>query len=137
MPNRSAITETYIRFVVAKRDDDSDQKSGIITALYEMEHAGQLASYEIDWFYTIEGWLNKHLKRPDRFAWSSRPNAPRRAISWLKMSANEHVARMRELAILLKHKDVDVEEIRTNKPGYVVYEDEFQVTAIPFGSETF
>jgi hypothetical protein len=50
----------------------------------------------------------------------------------MKMSAKDHVARMRELVQLLRHKDISVDELRTEKPGYVVYEDEFQVTAIPF-----
>ena len=46
------------------------------------------------------------------------------------------MASMRELTSLLRHKDVEVEELRTEKPEYVVYEDAFQVAAIPFGGET-
>jgi hypothetical protein len=130
------MTETYLRFVVSQRDERSDQQAGIVSVLYEMEKAGELADHELEWFVTVERWFDENLKRPGRFAWSSRPNAPRRAITWLKMSADEHVARMRELASLLRHKDVEVEELRTEKPGYVVYEDDFQVTAIPFGAET-
>ena len=110
----------------------SDRQQGIFQALYDLEDAGELGPHEIDWFVAIEQWFDKHLKKPDRFAWSTRPNAPDRAITWLKMSAKEHVARMRELAALLEHKDVVVEELRTDRPGYVVYEDEFQVASIPF-----
>ena len=44
---------------------------------------------------------------------------------------------MRELAALLAHKDLAVEELRTSRPGYVVFEDEYQVVAIPFETETF
>lgn len=127
----------YVRFVIAQRDEDSDQQRGIFSALYALERDGRLASYETDWFRAIEEWFNVHLKRPDRLAWSSRPNAPRRAITWLKMSATEHVSRMRELVALLEYKDIPVEELRTDNPGYIVYEDEHQVAAIPFGSKTF
>jgi hypothetical protein len=130
------MTETYVRFVVARRDERSDQQLGIFSALYEMEKAGELADHELEWFVTIERWFDQNLKRPSRLTWSSRPNAPRRAITWLKMSAKEHVAGLRELASLLRHKDVEVEELRTEKPGYVVYEDDFQVAAVPFGAET-
>jgi len=76
------------------------------------------------------------LKRPARLTWSGRPNATERAVTWLKMGAVEHVSRMRQLVTLLEHKDVAVEELRTDKPGYIVYEDEHQVAAVPF-SETF
>lgn len=126
----------FVRFVIAKRDNRSDNQLGIFSALYEMEQAGELAAHELEWFVSIERWFDRNLKRPSRFNWSTRPNAPARAITWLKMSATEHVTHMRELALLLRHKDVEVEELRTKKPGYIVYEDDYQVAAIPFGNET-
>ena len=128
--------ELYVRFVVARVDERSDQKLGVFSALYELEHAGELAEHEIEWFVSIERWFDQNLRRPTRFNWSSRPNAPDRAISWLKMSAKVHVSAMRELVTLLRHKDVAVEELQTDRPGYVVYEDAFQVAAIPFERET-
>lgn len=127
----------FVRFVVAQRDARSDEQTGVFTALYALEREGELAPHELEWFRTIEEWFNNHLKRPDRLTWSSRPNAPERAITWLKLSATDHVSRMRELVTLLDQKDLPVQELRTQKPGYVVYEDEYQVTAIPFRSETF
>jgi hypothetical protein len=39
---------------------------------------------------------------------------------------------MREMAFLLEHHDVPVRMIKTARPGYVVYEDEFQIVAVPF-----
>jgi hypothetical protein len=126
----------YVRFVVAKRNPRSDQPNGIFTALYQLEESGQLADHELDWFRDIEGWFNKHLAGPQRLAWSARPNAPERAITWLKLSAPDHVRRMRELASLLEHKDIPVQELRTDRPGYILYEDEHQVAAVPFTGET-
>jgi hypothetical protein len=43
---------------------------------------------------------------------------------------------MRELVALLEHKSLAVEELRTERPGYLVYEDEYQVAAMPFEGET-
>jgi len=111
--------------------------AGRFTALDALERRGELTPHEASWLAELEAWFNAHLRRPGRLAWWSRPNAPERAITWLKLSAVEHVARMRELAAFLEHKDVYVEELRTDRPGYVVYEDEHQVAAIPFGRETF
>jgi hypothetical protein len=127
----------YVRFVIRERDPDSDQQTGLFSALYALERDEQLEPYQLDWFRALERWFNDHLPRPARLNWSTRPNAPRRAITWLKLSATEHVVRMRELAALLEHHDVCVDELRTDKPGYVVYEDAFQVAAIPFSHETW
>jgi hypothetical protein len=127
----------YLRFVVAERHERSDRQTGIFSALYALERRGQLDAAEMAWFREAESWLDANMPRPDRFAWSARPNAPERALSWLKASANRHVSRMRELAALLEHKGIAVTELRTEKPGYIVYEDECQVVAMPFEGETF
>jgi hypothetical protein len=128
---------TFIRFAVAARNEHSDQQQGVFQALYTLKRAGALLPHEEDWFKEITRWFDENLERPSRLAWSSRPNAPERAITWLKLSATEHVSRMRELVALLEHKDIAVEEFRTDKPGYIVYEDAHQVAAIPFTNETF
>jgi hypothetical protein len=122
----------YLRFVVAERDGTSHERRGVFQALYRLRRAGALATHEEAWFAEAEDWFAHHLKRPRRLAETRRPNAPDRAISWLKASAVEHVSRMRDLAALLEHKGVSVEELRTARPGYVVYEDEYQVATIPF-----
>jgi hypothetical protein len=36
------------------------------------------------------------------------------------------------LAVLLEHHGIATKKIRTDRPGYVVYEDAFQVAAVPF-----
>ena len=127
----------YLRFVVSERDENSDHEAGIFSALYALERRGELDVGEIAWFREAEAWLNANLPRPDRFAWSARPNAPERAISWLKSTAGQHVSRVRELVSLLEHKGIAVSELRTEKPGYVLYEDEHQVVAMPFSRETY
>ncbi len=122
----------YLRFVVTERDSKSQQPLGVFQAIYRLRRAGELAVHEESWFAETEDWFSRHLKRPDRLTETRRPNAPDRAISWIKASAVDHVSRMRDLVALLEHKGVVVEELRTLRPGYVVYEDEFQVATIPF-----
>jgi hypothetical protein len=127
----------FLRFVVSERHDDSDRDRGVFSALYALERKGELGVGEIEWFREAESWLNSNLPRPSRFAWSARPNAPERALSWFKDTATLHIARVRELTALLEHKGIPVAELRTDKPGYVLYEDDYQVVAMPFGRETF
>jgi hypothetical protein len=127
----------FVRFVVAERDARTDQKKGVFTALYALERAGMLADHEVIWFHETERWFNTELREPGRLTRSKRPEAAKKSVTWLKATATEHVSRMRDLARLLLHKDIVVEELLTDKPGYIVYEDEFQVAAVPFGRETF
>jgi hypothetical protein len=127
----------FLRFIVSERHARSHREMGIFSALYALEDRGELRAGEIEWFRESELWLNKNLRRPSRLAWSTRPNAPERALSWFRDTAVEHVSRVRALCELLEHKGIAVTELRTEKPGYVVYQDEFQVVAMPFESETF
>jgi hypothetical protein len=39
---------------------------------------------------------------------------------------------MHALAALLRAKDVPVDILTTDRPGYIVFEDEYQVAAEPF-----
>jgi len=39
---------------------------------------------------------------------------------------------MKDLAGILYTHDISTEILKTNQPGYVVYEDEYQVVAEPF-----
>jgi hypothetical protein len=53
-------------------------------------------------------------------------------ISWFKATAEEHISKIRELIALLENHGVRVEMIKTTRPGYVIYEDNFQIVAVPF-----
>ncbi|HJU68997.1 MAG TPA: hypothetical protein VJ650_12235 [Gemmatimonadaceae bacterium] len=127
----------FVRFVVAERHPDSGHERGVFSALYDLEKRAELLPHELTWFHEAEAWLDKHLAPPSRLTRSARPGAANVAISWLKVSAVEHLRRMRDLAQLLEHHGVPVSELRTERPGYVVYEDDYQVAAIPFPRETF
>ena len=39
---------------------------------------------------------------------------------------------MREIASVLRAHGLQVDMIKTERPGYIVYEDEYQVTGEPF-----
>jgi hypothetical protein len=73
-----------------------------------------------------------HLKKPRRLSISKRPHGKPQAISWFKDTAIDHVAKMREVTSILQAHDVGVEMIKSQRPGYIVYEDQFQIAAYPF-----
>jgi len=94
-----------------------------------------LYEYEIERVKEIHKWFNENLEKPSSFNRSSKPHALNKAISWYKDTAKEHIALMRELALILEGHGFDVLVLQTEKPGYIVYEDEHQITAEPY-SET-
>ena len=127
----------YIRFVIAERDRVSRQQLGIFQALFQLRDAGELTPGELEWFDDVMRWFRWFLLRPSRFAWSRRPGAPEGAICWMKLSATRHVSGLYALAAILEYKGIPVQVLRTDKPGYILYEDDHQVTAMPFARETF
>lgn len=77
-------------------------------------------------------WFKANLLVPTRFSLSARPHAKAQALSWFRDSAAEHVRQMREYQRLLQSYGFGVEMLRTERPGYIVYEDDHQVVAYPF-----
>jgi hypothetical protein len=80
----------------------------------------------------ILGWFDRQLPIPNRFSRSIRRGSSPKAICWFKDGAARYIRRVRELAALLERHGVWIEMLRTQRPGYLVYEDEYQVAAVPF-----
>lgn len=122
----------YIRFAVHLKDEDSGKRQGVFQALVEVRKAGLLYGYEVERVKEVHEWFNNNLNKPSSFNRSSKPHAVNKAISWYKDSAKEHIALMRELASILEGHGIEVIMLQTERPGYIVYEDEHQITAEPF-----
>jgi hypothetical protein len=129
----------YLRFVVAETDEDSQVELGVFHAVGYLRDRGELEAHEEQEHERIRAWFNEHLERPTRFTASKPPfhRKKNRAISWFKDSAHEHIARVRSLVAILKHHGVPVRTLKTQRVGYVVYEDEYQIVAEPFPGESY
>lgn len=125
----------FVRFVVREIDSGSERRQGLFMAAQALERSGALNVQDVEYLNAIRGWFQEHLERPTRFAISSRNHGRRQSLSWFKDTAANHIAKMRELADLLERHGRPVEMLKAKRPGYVLYEDEFQIAAYPF-SET-
>jgi hypothetical protein len=124
----------YLRFVVAEINRASERELGVFQAVYNLRDDGKLYSYEESHLDELRQWFDIHLKEPTRFTTAS-PSLCRkknRAICWFKASAKEHITRIHEMVAILENHGITVQMIKTERVGYVVYEDEHQVVAEPF-----
>jgi hypothetical protein len=121
-----------IRFQVAQVDEDSRQPLGVFQAAADLRDAGQLSLAEEAWLKDVWSWFRSKLDAPGRWRRSGRAASRATAVCWMKCSATEHVAKLRELAHLLEAHEVPVQELMTTRPGYIVWEDDHQVAAVPF-----
>lgn len=122
----------YIRFTTFIIDPRSSRPLGLFQLLGIMEEAGVMDEYEIDWMKSALKWFSKNLKEPSTFSRSRKTHAKQVGICWYKSTANEHINKMYELVEFLRHHNVEVNILKSNKPGYIVFEDEYQVVAEPF-----
>jgi hypothetical protein len=129
----------YLRFVIANIDESTGRELGVFHAVRDLREMGKLQHHEEEQHDLIRQWFNDNLEKPTRFTASKPPYYRKqdKAISWFKDSANQHLARMRELANILERHGISVQMLKTDRVGYVVYEDEYQVVAEPFRAETY
>lgn len=124
----------FVRFVIDSIDPDSGEPLGVFQAMYQLARRGELSDHEDARWAEIRGWFNSELERPERLSRSRRRNAKSVAISWFRDSAVEHISRVREITSILADHGVRVTVLRSERPGFIVYEDKYQIVAEPFRS---
>jgi hypothetical protein len=122
----------FVRFIIQKKDSDSGKRQGLFQVMYILRRSGVLLPQEELLFNEINEWFQKNLKKPISFSRSAKPHAKKIALSWFKDQAKEHIDKMRALSIILNSHGITTEMIKTDRPGYITYEDEYQIAAEPF-----
>ena len=124
-----------VRFVLRRRHPETGVPEGLFSAAYALCDAPSTPKHERERLYQVLSWFETNLPIPARFNRSKSKGAYRRntkGIAWIKADANSHIAMMRELASVLSDHGHTIDQLQTTRPGYIVYEDEFQVIAEPF-----
>lgn len=121
----------YLRFVVAA------PKARVAFGLFQSDAVRVLRCDLPDWLSTaIEehyDWFNEHLPVPKRLTVVSRRRHVYAGLCWFRPEARAHIARARELALLLAEADLVTHVLKTRAPGQVLYRDAFQIVAKPDG----
>lgn len=119
-----------VRFITPLIDADSRVKEGIFIAAYKLRDEGDITSYQREELRSDLLWFNEHLPLPPPL--SNRGNE--RAVSWFKSQSKECISRVWSVVHILEENGIAITKITTEDPGYVIYEDEFQVVAWPSGA---
>jgi hypothetical protein len=122
----------YIRFVVGRKDENSHVEQGIFQAVALAIERQDITGSAADELSELRAWFSENLERPTSFG----RDRLRRGICWFKTGANEHISRIWEMVRVLERNGIYVKKIKTDRPGYVVYEDDWQLVAEPFRKGT-
>jgi hypothetical protein len=121
-----------IRFVTTSRHPPYGHRTGIFKTAYALWRESKLSQPDAKELRALLDWFSDNLAIPQRFAASRNPRAQGTEISWVRASAHQHVSRLQRLAALIETAGIVLEELRTTRPGYVLYQDAHQVVALPF-----
>jgi hypothetical protein len=122
----------FLRFVTLEMDTDSQARAGIFTAAHRLWREGVFHEYERARLDELLTWFNIHLDSPSRFSRKPRRRRKHTAICWFKPSAHTHLEKAWEMATILWSHGIIIQTIKSSRPGYIVYEDSFQIAAEPF-----
>ncbi|HVC47252.1 MAG TPA: hypothetical protein VND90_08385 [Terracidiphilus sp.] len=122
----------FIRFVVGHKDEDSGVEQGIFQAVSRAIEWEIITGADADELIALRAWFSENLEKPTSFGRGKLSLG----ICWFKLAASEHVAHIWRMVRILERHGIYVKKIKTEKPGYLVYEDDWQVVAEPFRKGT-
>ena len=122
----------YIRFVVGRKDEDSHVEQGVFQAVARALEWETITGSDADELNTLRSWFSENLEKPTSYGRGKLSLG----ICWFKVAASDHIVRIWQMIRILERHGIYVKKIKTDKPGYLVYEDDWQVVAEPFRKGT-
>lgn len=108
----------YLRFVFAEAEPTTRRRVGILRDTTFRKGSELEESFD---------WLRIHLPVPPREAFSGD-----RGLCWFKLEARRCIEQVREIACFLEtRRNQRIWQVYSRNPGWITYEDEYQVVAVP------
>jgi hypothetical protein len=85
--------------------------------------------YESDRLEVTYDWFNEHLPCPPFQSNLRSGEWTQDAVAWYRAEATEPIRRMWEIVAILREHGVAVWTVTSERPGKIVYEDDYQVLA--------
>jgi len=126
----------YLRFTTQFINPYGELETGLFTALKYLRDDYSLTKDEdINKLKELTGWFNRNLEKPTKFSNGTSKYNENVSLSWFKDSAKEHIRKIQEFIEIAERYDIIVERVASKNPGYIVFEDEYQVSAVPFKTD--
>lgn len=125
----------FVRFVCPNPVAGMAARSGFFCAAYDLRDLQTLDQFSCQRLDDLLGWFRENLAIPTRFNTTKSKAAfhkEARGLSWFKPEASAALTKSYELISLLEENGYVIETLRTNRVGYIVYEDDHQIVAEPF-----
>ncbi len=125
----------FLRFVTERRTDHGSRREGFFQALYAARRDPETPGFVLDQLDEIRIWFDANLDEPARFNRGParhRRHATPTALSWFRTDATAHLERAFALCAILRELGYPITVLKTDRPGFIVYEDAVQVVAEPF-----
>lgn len=120
--------QEYVRFIITRERNSNPSEQGVIHAAILALEWNEIAGSDTEELRRLFAWFDVHLKGPI----SSGRDKRRRGVSWFKTSSTEHLSRIADICKILERNGFLTKRISTDAPGYLIYEDEYQIVAEPF-----
>ena len=122
----------YLRFETDQKDPDLGIHRGMFQMAYEILKSDEILEEDRIALEENLDWFNTNLPIAKKYKRGRRD----RARCWIKDNQRDAIAKMHELKSLLESMGVPVQLFTTQNPGYITWEDDFQVAAVPFKSKS-
>jgi len=124
----------YLRYLASFYNEELQKEQvGFFNAAEYLKNHGVLVVEERESLEKLIHWFDHELPIPDYYQSEKNRQAAKSATSWFKDTAEVYIKNMNVLAKILENYHVKVERISSQKVlGKQIYEDESQVTVIPF-----
>ena len=125
----------YIRFITEFKNDYGEIRNGVFQAAAFLRKSEQTYEFDKHRLLEIRNWFNANLTKPNRFSKSRKKYAATVSLSWFKDTAVEHINWMYDLKSVLEKYDIIVEVVMREDPGYILFEDDYQVSTLPYKTD--
>jgi len=125
----------FLRFVTEKRTTHGNRREGFFQALFAARRDPETPGWIIEHLNLTLEWFDANLDEPSRFNRGPTRNGARSTstgLSWFRAEATEHLEHAFALAAILRELGHPITVLKTDRPGFIVYEDAVQVVAEPF-----
>lgn len=119
----------FVRFVVARQDEDPYWTTGVFTVARELRDAGTLEPHQTERLNEGFAWFNAHVPCPPFKEMRGTQEWSPDAVAWFREEATEEIRRMWDIVAILKEHGIPVRFFRSSAPGRIVYSDDVQIVA--------